>query len=74
MRGLHLAELGHIQFTSTVLDYTERFNVVICHARNHVGGLLDDIRVDVKLCTPRDLPTVIYLARSFELHARFMLA
>jgi hypothetical protein len=29
-----LVEPGHIQFHSTVQDYTDCFNVVLCHARN----------------------------------------
>jgi hypothetical protein len=34
----------------------------------YVWGLSDHIRVDVELCAPHDLPTAVYLARSFELH------
>jgi hypothetical protein len=40
----------------------------------YVGGLPDHIWVDVELRAPRDLPTAIYLARSFELRARSLLA
>jgi hypothetical protein len=81
--GSRLAEPGHIQFHSTVQDYTDRFNVVLCHARNldssqkadlYVGGLPDHIRVDVELRAHRDLPTAVYLTRTFELHARSLLA
>jgi hypothetical protein len=52
VRGSRLAELGRIQFHSTVQDYTDRFNTVLCHARNldssqkadlYVGGLPDHI-------------------------------
>jgi hypothetical protein len=58
---LCLAELGRIQFHSTIQDYTDHFNAVLCHARNldcfqkadlYVGGLPDHIRVDVKLHAP----------------------
>jgi hypothetical protein len=78
-----LAELGRIQFHSTVQDYMDHFNAVLCHARNldssqktdlYVGGLPDHIRVDVELRTPRDLPTTVYLAWSFELRVRSLLA
>jgi hypothetical protein len=81
--GSRLAELGRIHFHSIVQDYTDRFNMVLCHAQNldssqkvdlYVGGLPDHIRVDVELCTPRDLPTAVYLARLFELRARSLLA
>jgi hypothetical protein len=50
VRGSRLAELGHIQFHSTVQDYTDHFNTVLCHAQNldssqkadlYVGGLPD---------------------------------
>jgi hypothetical protein len=83
VRGSRLAELGRIQFTSTVQDYTERFNTVLCHARNldntqkadlYVGGLSDHIWVDVELRAPRDLSTAVYFARSFELRSTSMLA
>jgi hypothetical protein len=78
VRGSRLAELGQLQFTSTVQDYADRFNAVLCHARNldafqkaklFVGGLTDHIRVDVELRAPQDLPTVMHLARAFELCA-----
>jgi hypothetical protein len=83
VRGSRLAELDRIQFHSIVQDYTDRFNTVLCHARNldssqkadlYVGGLPDHIRVDVELRGPRDLPTVVYLARSFELRGLSLLA
>jgi hypothetical protein len=76
VRGSRLAELGRIQFHSTV-------QAVLCHARNldssqkadlYVGGLPDHIRVDVELRAPHDLPMAVYLARSFELRARSLLA
>jgi hypothetical protein len=78
VRGSRLAELGRLQFTSTVQDYADRFNAVLCHARNldpvqkaelFVGGLPDHIRVDVELRAPQDLSTAVYLARAFELRA-----
>jgi hypothetical protein len=78
VRGSRLAELGWLQFTSTVQDYADRFNAVLCHARNldpvqkaelFVGGLPDHIRVDVELRAPQDLPTAMYLACAFELRA-----
>jgi hypothetical protein len=34
-----------------------------------VGDLLDHIRVDVAMHAPQDLPTMVYLARAFELRA-----
>jgi hypothetical protein len=34
VRGSRLAELGRLPFTSTVQDYADRFNAVLCHARN----------------------------------------
>jgi hypothetical protein len=83
VRGSRLAELGRLPFTSTVQDYADRFNAVLCHARNLdpvqkakllVGGLPDHIRVDVKLRAPQDLPTAMHLARAFELRATSMLA
>jgi hypothetical protein len=58
VRVSRLTELGRLQFTSTVQDYADRFNAVLCHARNldavqkaelFVGGLPDHIRVDVEL-------------------------
>jgi hypothetical protein len=36
--------------------------------------LSNHIRVDVELRTPCNLPTAVYLARSFELRARSLLA
>jgi hypothetical protein len=78
VRGSRLAELGRLQFTSTIQDYADHFNAVLCHARNlddvqkaelFVGGLPDHIRVDVELGAPQDLPTVMHLAHAFELRA-----
>jgi hypothetical protein len=83
VRDSRLAELGRLPFRSTVQDFTERFNAILCHARNldnlqkaelFVGGLPDHIRVDVAMRAPQDLPTAMYLARAFELRANAMLA
>jgi hypothetical protein len=34
VRGSRLAELGRLPFTSTVQDYADHLNAVLCHARN----------------------------------------
>jgi hypothetical protein len=61
VRGTRLSELARLPFTSTVHDYAERFNELLCHAHNlsasqkaklFVGGLLDHIKVDVDLRDP----------------------
>jgi hypothetical protein len=39
-----------------------------------VGGLPDQIRVDVAMRAPQDLPTAVYLARAFELRANSIMA
>ena len=61
VRGTRLSELARLPFTSTVQDYSERFNAVLCHARNlfasqkaqlFVGGLPEHIKVDVELREP----------------------
>jgi hypothetical protein len=66
-----------------VQDFAERFNAILCHARNlnnlqkaklFVGGHPDHIRVDVAMRAPQDLPTAMYLAWAFELRANAMLA
>ena len=62
---------------STVQDYSDRFNAVLCQARNlfapqkvlFVGGLPKHIKVDVELREPQDLQTTMYLARAFECRA-----
>jgi hypothetical protein len=65
-------------FTSTVQDYADRFNVVLCHSRNlsasqkaelFVDGLPDHIHIDVDLREPRDLQSAMYLAWAFETRA-----
>jgi hypothetical protein len=34
VRGSRLAELGRLPFTSTIQDYADHLNAVLCHARN----------------------------------------
>ncbi|XP_048562707.1 uncharacterized protein LOC125543420 [Triticum urartu] len=64
IRGSRLAELGRLPFTSTVQDFTDRFQALACHAPGvtarqraelFVGGLPDHIRVVVELQGPQDL-------------------
>jgi hypothetical protein len=83
VRDSCLAELGRLQFHTTVHEFTERFNAVLCHARNlgavqkaelFVGGLPNHILVDVALRAPQDLHTTVYLARAFELRANSLMA
>jgi hypothetical protein len=78
-----LAKLGRLPFRTTMQDFAERFNAIMCHVRNldnlqkaelFVGGLPDHIRVDVAMRAPQDLSTAMYLARAFELQANAMLA
>ena len=78
VRGTHLSELARLPFTSTVQDYSERFNAVLYHVRNlfasqkaelFVGGLPEHIKVDVELREPQNLQTAMYLARAFERRA-----
>ncbi|WVZ49487.1 hypothetical protein U9M48_000845 [Paspalum notatum var. saurae] len=75
VRGTCLSELARLPFTSMVQDYAERLNSVLCHSRNllapqkaelFVGGLPDDIRIDVELWETRDLQTAMYLAQAIE--------
>ncbi|WVZ49481.1 hypothetical protein U9M48_000839 [Paspalum notatum var. saurae] len=79
VRDTCLSELARLPFTSTVQDYTERLNSVLCHSRNllapqkaelFVGGLPDDIWIDVELWEPRDLQTAMYLAQAIETHVK----
>ncbi|WVZ49309.1 hypothetical protein U9M48_000678 [Paspalum notatum var. saurae] len=79
VRDTCLSELARLPFTSTVQDYTERLSSVLCHSRNllapqkaelFVGGLPDDIRIDVELWEPRDLQTAMYLAQAIETHVK----
>jgi hypothetical protein len=78
VRGTRLSELARLPFISTVHDYAERFNAVLCHAHNlsasqkaelFVGGLPDHIRIDVELREPQNLQTAMHLARAFERRA-----
>ena len=75
VRGSRLAELGRLPFTSTVQDFADRFQNLVCHAPGvtarqpaelFVGGLPDHIRVDVEMRDPPDLQTAMYYARAFE--------
>jgi len=68
-----LAELAQLPFTSTVQDYSERYNAVLCHERDlnacqkaqlYIGGLLEHIKVDVELHHPQDLQSTMYYARA----------
>jgi hypothetical protein len=77
--GTRLAELARLLFTSTVQEYAERYNAVLCHtdddlgpcqkAKLFVGGLPEHIRVDVEMRHPPDLQTAMYYARAFERRA-----
>ncbi|KAK1683724.1 hypothetical protein QYE76_044572 [Lolium multiflorum] len=75
VRGSRLAELGRLQFTSSVQDFADRFQSLACHAPGvsarqraelFVGGLPDHIRVDVEMREPQDLQTAMYYARAYE--------
>jgi hypothetical protein len=70
VRNTCLSELARLPFLSTVQDYSDRFNVVLCHARNlstphkaelFVGDLPEHIKVDVELREPQDLQTACTL-------------
>jgi hypothetical protein len=77
--GKRLAELARLPFTSTVQEYAERYNAVLCHtdddlgprqkAKLFVGGLPEHIRVDVEMRHPPDLQMAMYYARAFERRA-----
>ena len=78
-RGSRLSELGRLPFTSTVQDFADRFQALVCHASGvttlqraelFVGGLPDHIRVDIEMKWPQDLHTAMYYARAFEQHAQ----
>jgi hypothetical protein len=81
VHNTRLSELAHMPFTSMVQDYSDRFNVVLCYARNlsaqkaelFVGGLLEHIKVDEELREPQDLQMAMHLARAFERHANAMM-
>ena len=70
VQGTRLAELARLPFLSTVQDYSERYNAVLCHARDlsprqkaelYVGGLPEQIKVHVEMRTTRDLQSAMYL-------------
>jgi len=74
-QGTRLAELARLPFTSTVVDYSERYNAILCHepelnarqkAQLYVGGLPEHIKCDVEMHHPQDLQTAMYYARAFE--------
>ncbi|XP_021303974.1 uncharacterized protein LOC8066654 [Sorghum bicolor] len=78
----HLSELGRLPFLSTIQEFSDRFQAVLCHAQGisthqkaelFVEGLLEHIRVDVELCDPPDLQTAMHLARAFERRAAAVL-
>jgi hypothetical protein len=62
-QGTRLAELARLPFISTVQEYAERYNAVLCHtdddlgprqkAKLFMGGLPEHIRVDVEMRHPR---------------------
>ena len=69
-RSMRLSELAWLPFVSTVQDYADRFNPVLCHAwdlsvsqkvKLFIGGILDHIREDAELRAPQDLQTVCTL-------------
>jgi hypothetical protein len=78
-QGTRLAKLARLPFTSTVQEYAERYNAVLCHtdddlgprqkAKLFVGGLLEHIWVDVEMRHPPNLQTTMYYARAFERQA-----
>jgi hypothetical protein len=76
--GSRLTDLGRLPFVSTVQEYADRFQALLCQARDisplqktelFVGGLPEHLRVDVELRAPRDMQTAMYLARAFERRA-----
>uniref|UniRef100_A0ACD5W7T0 Uncharacterized protein n=1 Tax=Avena sativa TaxID=4498 RepID=A0ACD5W7T0_AVESA len=75
VHGSRRAKLGRLQFTSSVQEFADRFQSLACHAPGvtarqraelFVGGLPDDIRVDVELREPQDLQTAMYYSRAYE--------
>jgi hypothetical protein len=78
IRGTRLAELARLLLLSTVQDYSDRFNAVLCHAHDlsapqkaelFVGGLPEHLKVDVELREPQDLQTAMHLAQAFKRRA-----
>lgn len=79
VQGTRLAELAHLPFHSTVHEYGQRYNTVLCHAHDlspwqkaelFVGGWPEHIKVDVEIRHPPDLQTVMYLARRSNIGRR----
>jgi hypothetical protein len=75
--GTRLSKLVRLPFTSTVQDYVDRFNAVLCHSRNlltsqkaelFMGGIPNHICINIELRKPQDLQSTMYLARAFETH------
>jgi hypothetical protein len=78
VQGTRLAELARLPFTSSMQDYSDRYNAVLCHAHDlsphqkaelYVGGLPKHIKVDMEMRAPQDLQLAMYLAHAFEHHA-----
>jgi hypothetical protein len=78
-----LAELGRLQFRTMVQEFTERFNAVLCHARNldavqkaelFVGRLTGPYPRRCSVARTQDLHTAVYMARAFELRANSLMA
>jgi len=77
-QGTRLAELARLPFLSSVQDYSDRFNSVLCHASNlnslqkaelFVGGLPEHLKADVEMRSPQDLQSALYYARAYERRA-----
>jgi hypothetical protein len=64
VRGSRLAELGRIQFHSTVQDYTDRFNTVLCHARNLDSSQKADLYVGDYRIISGSTSSCVHLATS----------
>jgi len=63
-----MAELALLPFQSSVQEYSDRYNVVLCHACD----LNPRYKVNVEMRDPPDLQTAMYLARAFERRAAAM--
>jgi len=77
MQGTRLAELARLPFLSSVQDYSNRFNAVLCHARDlnplqkaelFASGLPEHIKADV-MRSPPNLQTAMNYARAYERRA-----
>jgi hypothetical protein len=69
MQGTRLAQLARLPFTSSVQEYSNRYNAFLCHAHDlnprqkaelFVGGMPEHIQVDVEMHHPPDLQTAHY--------------